>query len=536
MIQNKSLYKIFLVVLVIASQACTGNFDEINRNPYEATGEEMERDGYNMGASLLGMQSFVIPLKVHLNQFQELLSGCAFAGYMSATPTWAAKFSTYNPSVDWLKAPFNDVISGIYPYYEQIHAVTDDEVALAIAQLLRIASMHRVTDAYGPIPYSQMSAAASSGGKEGDDGSIGDVNSLSAPYDSQEDVYKNMLTDLDEVIATLTNNVSANQAYYAKYDNVYNGVITNWVKFANSLKLRMAIRLSYVTPDLARQTAEAAVGHTIGVIISNAENAFLKVTTNPMAEQISVWNDERVGADIISYMSGYQDPRRAAYFTLTSSTFTLPNTYVGLRGGIDVVDKASLESFSAPIVAVTDPVMWMNAAEVAFLKAEGALRGWNMGGNTPEELYNEGIRLSFEQYGVSGADAYLNNNTSTPVAYTYPLTGYAAYNFSPGSSIKIKWDGTDFEQNLERIITQKWIAIFPLGNEAWAEFRRTGYPKLAPVVTNKSGGTIPAGSFIKRLPYPNTEYTENTENLYNAIGMLDGPDTGGTKLWWDKKP
>jgi hypothetical protein len=265
---------------------------------------------------------------------------------------------------------------------------------------------------------------------------------------------------------------------------------------------------------------------------SNADNAFLRVETNPMYTQVYEWQDERVGADITSYMNGYNDPRRAVYFTESG----FPGTpYAGLRSGIDVKSKAAVTPFSAPIIAITDPVMWMNAAEVSFLRAEGTLRGWNMGGGTAEEWYNNGIILSFGQHGVSGADAYLNDKTSSPSNYIDPL-GDASYAFGPNSSIKIKWDNTaGLEENLERIITQKWIANFPLGMESWAEFRRTGYPKLALVVLNKSGGTVPQGTYIKRLTYPDTEYQENRANISTAIGMLGGPDTQGTKLWWDKK-
>ena len=189
--------------------------------------------------------------------------------------------------------------------------------------------------------------------------------------------------------------------------------------------------------------------------------------------------------------------------------------------------------YSMPIVDVTTPIMWMNAAEVAFLRSEGALRGWSMGG-TAEALYNEGITLSFAQLGASGADAYINNSSSMPASYVDPLGTYT-YG-GAASTAKIKWDGSnDFETNLEQIITQKWIAMYPLGNEAWAEFRRTGYPKLMPVVLNKSGGTVNTEKMIRRLPYPDTEYTENAENIFNAIQMLGGPDTGGTNLWWDVK-
>ena len=176
----------------------------------------------------------------------------------------------------------------------------------------------------------------------------------------------------------------------------------------------------------------------------------------------------------------------------------------------------------------------MNAAEVTFLRAEGALRNWAMGGEA-RDLYEQGIRLSFEEKGVKGADEYIKDQTSQyPDVYTPPVgPGYT----SKLSDITIMWeDGQpNFERNLERIIVQKWIAIYPLGIESWAEFRRTGYPKLMPVALNKSGGSIPEGTWIRRLPYPAEEYSLNRTNVTAAVGMLNGPDTGGTPVWWDNK-
>jgi hypothetical protein len=515
--KNKLIYKTLLIILAATLvQACTGNFDEINRKPYEVTGEEMERDGYNIGASLIGLQNIVIPSQENLHQFVEGLACGEFAGYVAAINPWGEGcFATYNPPANWNRAPFNDLLTGVYPHYNQLHAITDDPVALALAKLYRVATMHRLTDMYGPIPYSKVGAG----------------DALTSEYDSQESVYQNMMTDLNGVIDVLTQNRYADAGYYGKFDNVYNGSIENWARFANSLKLRMAIRMVYASPTQAKQAAEEAVAHTIGVIVSNASNAFLKVVKNPWDLQVNQWNDARAGADILTFMNGYDDPRRAVCFTVSGF-----GGYVGMRGGMIASGKAQLEPCSKPNVSgPSEPMLWMNAAEVAFLRAEGALRGWNMGGSA-EGFYNEGITLSFQQHGVANAAAaYIANNTATPAAYTYPLGG-TSYNFSPGTSITIKWDDADSdERKLERIITQKWIAIFPLGNEGWAEFRRTGYPKLAPVVTNNSGGAVPAGQFIKRLAFPDTEYQRNADNVRAAVGMLGGADSQGTKLWWDKK-
>ena len=521
MIQNRLSYKTLLfVLLATVFSACTDNFEEINRKPYEVTAEEMERDGYNVGASLVGLQNMVIPTQENLHQFVEGVAGGEFGGYIAAIAAWGEGcFATYNPPLNWNRAFFKDVIAGVYPYYDQLRAITDDPTSLALAQLYRVAAMHRVTDAYGPIPYSKVGAA-----ENGD--------ALSAAYDSQEDVYKNLLADLDEVIQTLTENRYTDASYYAKFDNVYSGEIEKWAKFANSLKLRIAIRMADVEPALAKQTAEEAVSHTIGVMTSNADNAFLQVEKNPWDLQVNNWNDARANADIVTYMNGYQDPRREKYFTV--STFS-GGGYVGMRGGLIATEKDPLLPFSKPVVSgATAPMLWMCAAEIAFLKAEGTLRGWNMGG-TAEALYNEGITLSFQQYNVTGADDYLNDDAKTPGSYVYPLSN-AAYNFGPNSSITIKWDdAATYEQKLERIITQKWIAIFPLGNEAWAEFRRTGYPKLATVITNNSGGEVPAGTFVKRQVFPDTEYQNNATHVKEAVSLLGGPDSQGTKLWWDKK-
>src|SRR5690606_17398234 len=201
------------------------------------------------------------------------------------------------------------------------------------------------------------------------------------------------------------------------------------------------------------------------------------------------------------------EPALFPYTTLFRSfTGSTSNGYHGLRSGIQIPSGDNIKRYANMKVAENDRILWMNAAEVAFLKAEGAVRGWNMGGGTAESLYNEGIRLSFEQWGASGADTYLNNSTSQPQNYTDPLN-QTAFNYSgTPRTITIKWvESATTELKLERIITQKWIANFPLGIEAWAEYRRTGYPRLMPVVTNNSGGLVNSATMARRLAYPQEE-------------------------------
>lgn len=508
--------------------ACTGKFDTINRNPYEVTKEELGRERYNIGSTLKGLQGLVVPTEEHRYQFVECLAAQPFAGYMGATVPWTDKFETYNPPVDWQKAPFGDMITDTYPLYRDMLDKTEDPVALALAKVLKVAIMHRVTDLYGPIPYSKVLA---------EDGSV----SLTVPYDSQEQVYDRMFAELDEALSVLTKNVGISPETFRKFDNVYFGDISKWVRLVNSLKLRMAMRIVYADAAKAQSKAEEAVAG--GVIGTNAQNAVLTVEENRAAMIYNDWSDHRAGADIISYMKGYKDPRLEKMFTQVKVQYLTPDgqvaekdDYAGIRIGIDVVNKEQVvNAYSKPVIKDSDPFVWLTASEVSFLRAEGALRGWNMGGEA-KDLYDKGIALSFEQRGVAGAEAYCADATNKPAAYEDPQE--QKYSVAqPASDITIRWEEGEnvFERNLERIITQKWIAIFPLGVEAWSEQRRTGYPKLLPVVENKSGGTIDSDLRIRRLWYPPIEYTENPANLQQAITLLGGPDNGATRLWWDRK-
>lgn len=178
------------------------------------------------------------------------------------------------------------------------------------------------------------------------------------------------------------------------------------------------------------------------------------------------------------------------------------------------------------------------AAEAWFLKAEAAIRGY-AGAGDAETNYNKGIEASFGEWGKSvDYTAYVNDAVSTEAPYIDPKN--SANNILAGnpqlSTITIKWNAADsFERKLERILTQKWIAIYPDGSEAWAEQRRTGYPVIFKNILNDSQGTISTEAMIRRVPIP-AKYRNNTLNYAQAVQLLGGADNGGTKLWWDKNP
>ena len=511
---------IALFIFVLATVACTDKYGDINRDPYEIDDEEASRDGYNISSKMRTLQFNVIPVDAGRCQYTDLLLGGAYGRYVSESKAnaWPNKFSTFDAPDSWSGVMFNEVIPQIYPAYNELKNVTDDVVALSIAEILKVMAMQRVTDVYGPIPYSKI----------GVDGAI------QAPYDSQKDIYMKMFEELDSAIEQLTERQT--QSISPNTDLIYGGDLMRWIKLANSIKLRMAMRIVYAEPTIAKTRAEEAVSHSIGVMTSNADNAVLKtfgVDGNPLNVAIKFnAGDHRSVADMTAYMNAYGDPRRAAYFEPSGFTGV---DYSGYRSGISIGGESEFIKYSLIKISRDTPLQWMNAAEVAFLKSEGALRGWNMGGESAKTLYEQAVALSFEQWGVTGVDTYLANNTGTPNGYTDPV---GTYTYSSRlTDVTVMWDETAaFEKKLERIIVQKWLANYLLGHEAWADRRRTGYPRMIPVVVNNSQGLLTDDATPRRMPYPAQEAVTNKKNYDEALVMLRGSDNIATRLWWDCNP
>ena len=513
--------------------SCTDDFERKNTDPNRALEEDIKKDLLGVGGFIPTMQTDVIPTSdVGANEYQRAqnLTGDIFSGYMAAIGQWngSSNNSTYNMDFsDWNDVGFNVAYRSVMSPWSQIKVKSGEygvPYIFYLAQIIKIAGMHRITDNHGPIPYSQFGKGA-----------------MGAAYDSQEAIYKSFFEELDEAIAELDKFVSANSdsGPLAKYDLVYNGNIRSWIKFANTLRLRLAIRVAYVNSDLAKENAEKAVNNSYGVLTDNMENVTVKsgkgyTISHPLTVIWSSYKDTKMGASIESFLKGYEDPRLSKYFKPAVS-----GSYNGVRNGVVISNKSRYEDLSNPNVEASSPIQWMCAAEAYFLRAEGVLRGWNMAGtdnlSSAENLYNKGIEVSFAQHGASSSyTSYVGNNTSVPARFSDVV---ASNSINPLSTITIKWDNSaSFEKKLERIITQKWLAMYPDGQEAWSEFRRTGYPKIFPVVTNNSSGKINTDIQVRRVPYPKTEYTSNLTNVTEAVStLLGGPDNGGTKVWRDKK-
>ncbi len=510
-IYSTILGSILLGTTLLITQGCTANFEQINRPGGLISEAEMSRDNFKLGAFFPQMMDNAFPAQENSYQMNENLIGGQYGRYMMYTKdAWnSTSFLVYNAPEGWIKHPFNDVMGKFYTAWNKVKTDTNGEgVNFAWAQILRVTAMQRLTDMYGPIPYSKVAS--------------GD---LKVPYDSQEDAYKNMFTDLTNAIKVLDDYIAIDPTArpMAQFDKMYQGDFAKWVKYANSLKLRMAIRISKVDAALAQSMAEEAVNHPIGVMTANSDNAVYQYQKNPLWVMWDSYGDARVSADITSYMNGYNDPRRSAFFQET--TIDTYQTYVGVRSAMKVESEAWTKEYSAPRAEKLDPVLWMPVAEVTFNRAEGALMNWNMGGNV-EELYNLAINQSFEQWNVKGADNYIYDMYSRPGSYDDPK---GSGSINAVSDITIQWNDFDsMERKMERLITQKWLAMWPLGQEAWSDIRRTGYPKIFPLAS-KTALTIQTAN---RIPFSSDEYLNNKENMPEALNLLNGPDNYETKMWW----
>ena len=175
-----------------------------------------------------------------------------------------------------------------------------------------------------------------------------------------------------------------------------------------------------------------------------------------------------------------------------------------------------------------------SAAEAAFLQAEAALLGWTDVCSSAQSFYEAGITISFAEREISSSPSgYYNDGTRTPGSFTDMKN--SAYNYTPKNQVTIRWDeSASAEEKLNRLITQKWIANFPLGAEAWNDYRRTGYPDIFPAHDNRSTQGVTKERGQRRLRFSLNEYETNRANVQAAAAMIGG-DKENIDLWWAKK-
>lgn len=414
------------------------------------------------------------------------------------------------------------------------------------------------TDTYGDMPFKIYVQAR-----------IPETNNV--PYNTQAEVYDAMFRMLEQAVDSIK--PDDNSQYKVDKDDIcYFGDVNKWLRFANTLRLRMALRISNIDPDRAKKEGEAALNNKYGLMKDNAdnmqtvpkyapiemggmdeggsENGLTMCSIRYNGESVMSWDLEQYYRNLSTGGGTYKirksrkefvektiDPRCLVSWYRGSMTQSMISEgkesvredFKGCKRGAQAPDiSMSTLSYSLvrcqpkPLSKKLDPKYWFNDArptvwlgysESLFLKAEAALRGWtgtDLTQNT-ENYFKAGVQASMDYYQIDKTEAqsYIN--------------GLKVWNdgvFSSG----------DKERILEAIITQKWLAVFPNGNEGWAEFRRTDYPVLANQLTNMSGGDVPDGKNIKRIFYPNSE---NSNKAFTSNPDLLKVNSQGKRLWWD---
>lgn len=365
---------------------------------------------------------------------------------------------------------------------------------VAIANILSVWIYHNLTDIYGNIPYSQALAGQ---------------QNFTPVYDSSRAIYDSLIAKLDAQLAVF----DTSKGNFRSGELIYSGDIDKWKKLANSLKLRIGLRMADKNEVRARQTIEAAAA--AGVMTGAADNAFFPYLAAvpdqfPFNEQsgAGIPNDYQVSETLVKYMQQLGDPRLPVYARPAGDD----NTYKGKPYGVNKFDGGyGYANFSYPGIRAYDPTfpgIIMGYPEVEFALAEAAARGYSVSGSAADH-YASGVKASMAFWGIadSAAAAYL---------------------------LRVPYNGSDWRNSIG---AQKWLALYMQGLQAWFERTRLNFEKPGGETLFKSpaGGSLDANVTLVpyRLTYPVSEATINRKN-YTDAGTAIGGDTKGTKLWWNK--
>ena len=544
----------FLLSMVITS-SCTKKFDDINTNKNALANLGSDQLPFLFSAAEANGTNSGWAYQVAQNLFHD-----QYAQYFANT-------TTYFPSdrlvirMDWIGSLWSPLYTTTMPQLLTLMEKFDPSTAEnALANIFWVISFQRVTDTWGPIPYFNAGKVASS-----------------VAYDPQDQIYDDFFKRLASAVAVLKGKTG--ETPYGSFDLIYGGNVNKWIKFANTLRLRLAIRISKVDPARAKAEGEAAVADGVMTTSPDDDALIQKSIVNGDVNGLSVmdWNEFRMSSAMSSVLNGYKDPRLPIYFNPTRESWQAnevangkpktedgsnfvatdlahPLKYHGLRNGLLPGDMAHPlntadansrhgERWNSASASVTflgktygagqaAPSNVMAAAEAYFLRAEGVLLGWNMGTGTAKSFYEAGITESMHQWGITDAaviTAYINS-VNTPIPPGDDQNSPAL------STVPVLFGATENVQ-LEQITLQKWLALYPDGNEAWADIRRAGRLKLYPVV-NSDNPDLPlhptADQRIRRINFMTSEIQTNGSEVQKAIPLLGGPDKITTPLWWDK--
>ena len=503
-----------LALLFVCIASCDKNFDEINTNTTQPTSLDPVLL-FNNAVVNTSFSSRTIIYDIGIVQQMVTPNGGVLAG---------ANFNIDSR---------DETIGSIWTaYYQNVIKYLNDVLLAtstlpAKSNLYNMARIQRayvfmvLTDEYGDIPYFEAG--------------VGYSSLIFYPkYDAQEAIYTDIINQLTEAAIALT----ASSAI-VKEDMLYGGDILKWKKFAYSLLLRAGMRLGKVDAAKAQATVQAAFAG--GVMIDNADNAYMRQDANYLQPIGNTLNGSEAAnvyltKPFVDYLSGTNDPRLSSiairYVGATSgngqtvaSGSTNPAVQIGMPVGYDngtIVAKATSDGLASfydysqvdrrRMTKNTAPTFFVTASQTLLLLAEASVNGWITSG-TAAQYFSDGIKAHMDQMATYDAASAVSPAARDTYIAANPLSA-----------------GNEKEQ----INTQYWISSFLNGPEAWANFRRSGFPLLTPNPYGQPNNPdVPAGTFINRLGYPTSELSVNTKNVAEAVAR-QGPEKISTRVWWDK--
>ena len=516
----KKKFFLYCVFTILIATSCDKNFEEINIDHTKLTEQNMQYnylftsaqlfaagngDGYSAGT----WESSVSYASTMMQQLASV------SGY------WYGDKYIYNANYNgaFWRWQYPTSIKNIIDLMNHLKTDEQRKNLYQISRILKVFLFQRMTDLYGDIPYSEAGLGY-------------DQNLTNPKFDPQQDIYPDMLHELEDA-ATKLDATAPNTV--ADADLMYGGDVAKWKKFAYAQMVRLAMRMSKVDAVAATTWVQKAVQG--GTMESNDDNAIIEHeakgtnrVSNPVGLQLASREPAsyRLSNTFISFLASNADPRLPYFATVVEDPadvtdkgdsdpalqLGLPNGYDNSGAATDITHAPNwpghLNSYSIvnrhTFSREDAPTFLLSYGETQLLLAEAAQRGWITG--DAGEYYRRGVTAAILQLNQAGAGL----NTQDAASYL------SARPYLPA-------------QGLKMINEQYWVATFSDWLECWANWRRSGYPLLVPVnyQGNTSNGTIP-----RRFTYPLDEAVVNPGNYSAAVARLSGGDKMTSRIWWDK--
>ncbi|MCK4561357.1 MAG: SusD/RagB family nutrient-binding outer membrane lipoprotein [Flavobacteriaceae bacterium] len=488
---------IYILFFALTLGACDDGFEELNVNPTKPSQIDVRN-------KMTAVQLYTSGRRYESWRVNLIYSSTMMQHFATTAGYWAGDKYTWNKGYasSLMDAYTNTAVKNIEDMLLQLDTEEGTPQMKAVTRIMRVFIYHRLTDVYGDIPYSEA-------GK-------GVIESILTPkYDAQSAIYADLLKELEESAADL----SSGDSGFGDADIMFQGDQGKWKRFANSMMLRLGMRLIKVDPSAAQSWVTKAING--GVMTSNNDIAYIEHTAGPEGinkngngEVFTVDGVSRMSKTFIDFLQ--DDPRLPILASRRSDGSTNTGDLKGLPNGLDLVmlqastgetnTDAYAEANRSIITGEDAPMFFQSYAEVEFMLAEAGVR-WGLAGD-PAAHYEAGVTAAMKMLSLYGSSAVIGDGD---IAIYLAAKPYDAANA------------------IEQINTQYWIATFLNEYETFANWRRVGYPVLVPVnyPGNETGGTIP-----RRLTYPSSEESTNADNFAAAIAA-QGPNTLTTRVWWD---